>query len=244
MMQWLPVLSLCQTAEFLYYDQNGHMAHGERQIDGEWYHFNESMGAMSKGFTRLPDGRLVYYDKQGRMYHGIHRINDNIYKFHKNTGEMLTGWQFDSQSKKLQYYSNNGMALIGSATVGGQRLHFNNDGFLDNVPEGQIDVGNDTWAYVNSDGTVVTGFKQLPNKTVYYDPETALMRHGESQINGSWYFFDYNTGEEAKNAFIQLRDGRTTYYDGEGHMVHGERNINGHWYHFDENCGAMSRGFA
>jgi glucan-binding YG repeat protein len=55
----------------VYYDDQGHMVHGEKQISGSWYYFDKGNGAEAiSTFINLNDGRTVYYDGQGHMVKG------------------------------------------------------------------------------------------------------------------------------------------------------------------------------
>ena len=68
------------------------------------------------------------------------------------------------------------------------------------------------------------------------------MVKGEKQISGSWYYFDTGLGTKAVSKFVNLGDGRTVYYDAQGHMLYGWQTINNNTYYFDLVTGAMYTG--
>ncbi|MEE6639543.1 SEC10/PgrA surface exclusion domain-containing protein [Limosilactobacillus pontis] len=204
--------------KYTYYDNQGNMVHGERQIGNSWYYFNPSNGVMAVGLTKLPDGRQVYYDGQGKMVHGERNINGNWYHFAENNGNMSKGL-IKLSDGRLVYYDNQGKMAHGERNINGSWYHF-----------------------AENNGNMSRGFTKLGDgRLVYYDNQ-GKMAHGERNVNGSWYHFAENNGDMSRG-FTKLHDGRLVYYDGQGKMAHGERNVNGSWYHFAENNGDMSRGF-
>ncbi|KRM20431.1 putative exported protein [Ligilactobacillus hayakitensis DSM 18933 = JCM 14209] len=69
------------------------------------------------------------------------------------------------------------------------------------------------------------------------------MQYGQQKINGSWYFFDKNSGR-MKTGFQEIKgQNKTVYYNTQGKMQYGQQYINGSWYLFDEKSGAMKTGF-
>lgn len=47
----------------VYYGSDGIMKYGEQRINGKWYYFNNSTGAMVTGWYNLP-GKKVYYGSE------------------------------------------------------------------------------------------------------------------------------------------------------------------------------------
>ena len=68
---------------------------------------------MSKGFTRLNDGRTVYYDQNGRMKYGEQQIGGQWYYFRTNNGDMVRGWfTMPNPDKRTVYYDNTRIASL------------------------------------------------------------------------------------------------------------------------------------
>ena len=84
----------------VYYKEDGTMAHGEEKINGKWYYFNRSTGAMTKGWVDLP-GKKVYYGSDGAMVYGTQVIGGKTYYFNTTTGALIT----NAMTTKAQSYS-------------------------------------------------------------------------------------------------------------------------------------------
>ena len=202
---------------FVYYGANGQMQYGEKTVNGKWYFFNTWDGHLVSGWTTLPDGRVVYYDvnKDGSgegMLHGLNKIGTQTYLFDNWDGHRKTGFQY--LNGKVYYFN---PAMVQKK---------NTEMYIENH-----------WRYFKDDGTIATGFTQLPDgRTVYYDGQGA-MQYGEKAINGQWYFFNPWNGKMARG-WTSLPDGRRVYYDvddkGQGKgMLHGYNLIAGALYNFD-----------
>lgn len=96
-------------AIMVYVDQNGHLYHGNLEIDGKEYHFNEDSGFMTRGFVTHKTN-TYYYDQKGHKLYGFQTINDHTYYFDKN-GKMAkdtyVAFSKDGQLH-LDYYDKTG----------------------------------------------------------------------------------------------------------------------------------------
>ena len=219
----------------------GDMAKNESKIGDYWYYFGND-GVMRTGFVTLTDTdktRVVYYNTQGQLQYGQQTINSKTYYFNIWSGEEETGVVYNANTKLLQYYGeSDGSLSNGTVTIGEKKYTLDNNG---NIPlsNGENQVNGNWYLYDASAKKLKTGFQSVSsNRTVYYDPDTAIMVHGEKQIDGNWYYFDKCSGAETISNFVSLSDGRVVYYDDQGHMVHGEKQINGNWYYFNQWNGA------
>lgn len=96
-------------ALMVYIDQNGHLQHGELEIDGKTYHFNEDSGFMTKGFVTHKTN-TYYYDQKGHKSYGFQDINGNSYYFDKNgimASDTYVAYSKDGQPH-LDYYDKSG----------------------------------------------------------------------------------------------------------------------------------------
>ncbi|MBP3853531.1 MAG: S8 family serine peptidase, partial [Erysipelotrichaceae bacterium] len=73
---------------------------GQKEIDGSWYMFDLSSGAMQTGWfnhtaTTNPNGgkKRVYYNNNGQMVLGWQNISGKTYYFDPSSGAMQTGYQ-------------------------------------------------------------------------------------------------------------------------------------------------------
>ena len=221
----------------VYFDANSKahknaMAHGELNIDGCWYFFEDN-GQVAKGWKTLADGRVVYYDVDDNANGQgmIHGLSENLkkdgkvgnYYFDLIDGRMRSG--LISANGKIYYFA--------------PTMLVNQEKYLNNA-----------WRYFGADGAMATGFVQLKdNRTVYYNAK-GEMQYGEKNINGQWYLFDTWDGH-MYSGWTKLKDGRVVYYDvnpdgtGRG-MLHGVQTVkeNGKdvTYYFDTWDGAKKSG--
>ena len=202
-----------------YYFAPAQVRSAEVNLGGHWYYFKAD-GAMATGFTQLKDGRTVYYNPKGWMQYGEQNINGKWYFFDKVDGHMAKNW-FTLPDGRLVYYqvdangAGQGM-LHGLSEINGQKYHF--------------DPGM---------GTRRTGLQVVNGKTYYFNP--AMVQTAEVNFGGHWYYFKAD-GTMA-TGFIQLKDGRTVYYNPKGWMQYGEQNIDGKWYFFNQRDGHMAMGW-
>ena len=164
-----------------YFDPETHvLAKGEMEIDGDWYLFNQTDGAMYIGFYEDEDhvGTVYYYDDNGKKAFGQRRIDGAWYMFDLATGKMVTGFFNHTQDTnpgggvKTCYYDDDGRMVYGQKHIDGNWYYFSPDS-----------------------GAMYTGFKffEFQDKTVYYD-ESGQMVYGEKDINGFHYTFAEGTG--------------------------------------------------
>ena len=209
-----------ETGETVYYDNQGQILHGQRYIDGYWYYFNYSTGAMQKGFIEISlQNKTVYYNDQGHMLYGLQWINNNLYYFDQNTGAMQKGQRLI-----------NGHWYYFDETTGIAKT-----GFI------EIPFQNKT-VYYNEYGQMLYGLQIISDNIYYFDQNTGAMQKGQRLINGYWYYFDETTGI-AKIGFIEIpSQNKTVYYNSQGKMVYGAQKVDDKIYGFDPNTGAMLKG--
>lgn len=210
----------------VFYNNQGQMQYGQKFINGHWYYFDEVTGAMLTGFKYIPSQKKnVYYNSQGQMLYGSQKINGNWYLFDSFDGAMKTGWSYISENKSLYYFKNNGQAAQGKLLSHAEQFSPN---------------GTD-WYFFDDDGYIATGWKYISyqNKKVYYDKKTGIMKHGQVNIDGHWYFFDKVTGA-MKTGWVYIPEqNKTVYYNKDGQMVYGTQIINGKTYYFDTFDGTL-----
>ena len=230
----------------VYYNGAGQMQYGEQYLGGKWYYFDPNTGKMATKWTKLPDGRLVYYDLtatgQGKgMLHGANLLGDQLVIFDQNNGAYLrtvTGTvSYNPTSGTLAYFDATGKLVKNrTVTINGKAFQVDASGKLKLAAGENLINGN--WYLAASDGTVKTGFQHLTDgRTVYYEPTTAQMVHGERRLGNYWYYFDRNSGA-MHTGLTTLPDGRVVYYDAAGHMQYGWQTVNGKPAYFDKDNGA------
>ena len=197
-----------------YYYQNGKAVVGEKNIQGNWYYFDENTGIMITGWHDFPN-KKVYYKPTGEMVHGEYNIENEWYYFSEYDGAMTTGWhQFP---EKLVYYKSTG-----------EMVH------------GEYNIENEWYHFSEYDGAMTTSWYDFPNKKVYYKP-TGEMVHGEYNIENEWYHFSEYDGAMT-TGWHQFPE-KLVYYKPTGEMVHGPYKIENEWYYFDTYDGAMKTNY-
>ena len=242
-------------AKICYYDESGHMLFGQKKIDGFWYIFDKSTGAMRTGFVHIPSqNKTCYYDENGeagsglgRMLYGQKKIKGYWYNFKQGTGAMQTGFVHIPSQNKICYYDENGKAGSGL----GRMLY------------GQKKIKGCWYNFKQGTGAMQTGFVHIPSqkKTCYYDENgkagsgLGRMRYGQKKIKGYWYMFRPGTGAMVTGFYDHTQQTnpaggpKKVYYDekgkagsGLGRMLYGKQQIGGKWYRFHEGSGAMLSG--
>ena len=218
------------TNQTFYYDENGQRVTGERAIDGSWYYFDKTTGAMAKGFADITTSggvsKTVYYDAWGRMLYGELNANSAWYYFDRFNGAMargITDIVTNGGDAKTVYYATGG-------SVDGQMQY------------GERAIDGHWYYFDDFNGAMATGITDIPtssggSKTVCYGDDGA-MRYGEQAVDGGWYFFDAFDGHMA-TGWTYLADApKWVYYGSDGRMRYGEQWIDGDHYWFNTFNGA------
>ncbi|MEG1905826.1 MAG: hypothetical protein RR178_00020, partial [Gordonibacter sp.] len=140
-----------------YYYTKGSPAKGERLIDGAWYHFDESTGAMSTGLTTMPDGRTLYFNDSGVMTKGEVLMEGGWRYFDWNSGNMAVGITVHPDGRTL-YYDESGFMQKGEQLLA------------------------DGWHYFDwGTGNMAVGLTKMPEqdgRTLYFN-DSGVMTKGE-----------------------------------------------------------------
>ena len=223
-----------ENGKWVRYDSEGRMVKGEDYRYGGWYYFDETTGAMTKGFINIADGtdegKWVYYDEiNGQMHHGDSEIAGNSYHFDETTGKMIHGAYTNADGTPCYYDDITGIGVDCSfKEQGGQRYWYESGQrqglkgrgkeiydaasnawyWLDAVQNGAVavskDVYQESWAGVFADREDGTG------KWVRYDENGHMIKSWSTQ-NGNVYYFDEQTGAMAKGT-VEI-NGQTYTFD-------------------------------
>lgn len=187
------------------YDEEGRMVKGEACKDGAWYRFDETSGAMAKGWYCVEQNGKTdsyYYDvTTGIMVHGAVSIDEEPYAFDDITGIAVDcGWypvdgkMYWYEAGKRQGLKGRGKEIYDSATDAWY--------FLDAVNGGQKAAGKDVylesdggkWVRYDADGQMVKGWNHWNGSSYYFDAVTGVMAKGSIVIDGMAYYFNEVTG--------------------------------------------------
>lgn len=246
----------------VYYERNGRMQYGQRNIRGHWYLFQNGTGKMATGFQNLKSygqDKIVYYAGNGQMQYGQQHLFGHWYLFDKNTGAMAKGLKWIGDQKKIVYYDGNGQMQYGFKDISGHRYYF--DTLTGKMTIGERKIGND-WYLFDQNGFMKTGFQWISSqkKTAYYDKQTGHRLQGMQKIDGNLYHFDENTGAMTTSQVAYDKGTKRLYlFDNHGHVEYaangysidkttgalaykGVVELNGNHYYFDNN-GQIHVGF-
>ena len=191
--------------------------------NGHWY-LKDAQNQSLSAWQNLSDQRLAYYHPTTKqMQYGEQNVAGQWYFLDQQNGDVKTGWYKLPDGRQVYYDVTKGDHQVSGRGM----LH------------GQQDVGQVTYYFDDWNGAQVTGLKQVQGRTYYYAP--AMVKNREAYANGHWRYF--GADGTMQTGFVQLKDGRTVYYNGAGEMRYGEQAINHRWYYFDPVNGAMKRGW-
>lgn len=228
-----------------YYDGSGNMVHGQQNINGKWYLFDEQTGEMKTGFQYISSQKKkVYYSNAGQMQYGQQHIDRYWYLFDNFTGAMQTGFQYIANQRKVVYYNNDGQMQYGRQKISGRTYDMNRMTGAVSHGSGQQNIGG-KWYLFNKNGTARTGFQWIVNqkKTVYYNNK-GQMQYGQQRIGNGWYLFSWGTGA-MQTGFKDLKSygqNKIVYYADNGQMQYRWQVIGHDQYYFDASSGARYAG--
>lgn len=220
----------------VYYERNGRMQYGQRNIKGHWYLFDQN-GFMKTGFQWISSQKkTAYYDKQnGHRLQGMQKIDGNMYHFDENTGAMTTSQvAYDKGTKKLYLFDNHGHVEYAANGYSIDKT----TGAL--AYKGVVELNGNHYYFDNND-QIHVGFLKVGRNTQYFDQTTAKRATGQKNVNGSWYLFDGNGNMKYGFQWISNQK-KTVYYDLNGQMQYRWQVIGHDQYYFDASSGARYAG--
>lgn len=163
-----------------YFDKNGIMATGTKDIGNQRYYFDKTTGAMKTGWLSVGNDRY-YFNSSGHMLRNVMYYDKSAkkYRYFLKSGRMIRGWctfydnnkrYFSSTPNKL---STDGIMQTGFTKVGSYTFYFaSNNGFL-----------MKGWVTRKSDGA-----------KFYFDPNNSgrMVVNKTMTISGVAYVFDKN----------------------------------------------------
>ena len=176
----------------------------------------DSNGNLIRNATPMINGKKYYVDGNGIARSGWLRLAD---------------WQmyFDPQT-----YA----AVTGIAKIDGKAYLFDENGV--EILRSRTEVINGKKYWFQPDGSLMSGWCQLGEWTMYYDPQTYVGATGLTRINGKTYIFDGN-GVLVRNN-TPIINGNKYYADGNGMAKTGWLRLAGWQMYFDPGTYAAATG--
>lgn len=226
-----------------YFDANGHMVKGWKQINNVWYYFDKDDGWMYFWDVYEIDGSMYYFTKSGSMATGW--CYDDYYEgwFYANAaGKLLTGWQRINGSwyylDEANYFMySDGFFEFETANGETQVYGFDKSGRMITGWYFQVwEDGTSDWLYFGADGTPYTGWVAA-GKTWYYVVDGMMYSNVIAEIGGANYAFDESGLMVTGWHFEEYADGTGGdwwYFDSNGKGHNGWLASGGNWYWIDE----------
>ena len=220
-----------------YFSESDNKAYtGVHIIDGKKYYFDAN-GKSKTGLIKDADGQYHYITNEGQAS-GFIEINGNTY-YVDTEGCVLTGLQ--TIGKDLYYFSKYGVMQTGAATVDDKRFFF--DPKTGKAAVGFVERENGYTYYYDGANGVKTGFVTVNGK-LYRLGTSGNKLYGKQLVDGSYYFFDPQTGAAASDwveSFTSTGDVYRSYYSPTDHKAAiGLKQIDGAYYYFSSLGNAVS----
>ena len=217
-----------------YYYWNGEMLKGLYQIDGYYYHFDESTGVMTTGWKLISDKRY-YFRKNGSL-----------------AGTMWTepGWKAIS---KYRYYfidAGDGKACAkrGWLKLDGKRYHLSDR--TGALARGWRTIEGKRYYFSEKRGVMATGWKKIDGYRYYFSRKTGVMTKGWKFISGKRYYFRKKGSLKgavwSEPGWKVIKSNR--YYfvsagNGKAYAKRGWLKLGENWYHLSKKTGVMNKGW-
>lgn len=198
-----------------YYFKNGKPLTGWQIIGGKWYYFNPSYGEMATGLYSMyndetGEADLYFFDKNGVNYTPsgwfrdfyTEKVGTVTYTqdwYYVVNGKPVTGWKvINGKWYYFDDYYRMAQGVITDKNTG-KDYYFNEDGsmatkagwvrdFYYDDYESKFVYNTESWYYVNSDGTIKTGWLKIGSQQYYLDPNGKMVT-GRVVIDSTTYYF-------------------------------------------------------
>lgn len=208
--------------------------------DNDWYYF-DSNGVAVTGAV-IVNGQHLYFNADGRQAKGIFVTNaDNTISYYDaDSGEKIVAKFFTTGNNTWYYSDAQGNLVTGSALINGQNLYFHADGrqakgeFV-TLSDGSIHYydadsgemlvndfaksGNNDWYYFDSNGKAVIGFQTVRGQSLYFRNNGKQVKGQSIVLNNRRYYFDANSGEQARNTWVTLENGSRVFFGARGYIA-------------------------
>lgn len=220
-----------------YFSESDNKAYtGVHIIDGKKYYFDAN-GKSKTGLIKDADGQYHFITNEGQES-GFIEINGNTYYVDKQ-GSVLTGLQ--TIGIDLYYFSKYGVMQIGAFTIDDKRFFFDPD--TGKAAVGFVERENGYTYYYDGANGVKTGFVTVNGK-LYRLGTSGNKLYGKQLVDGSYYFFDPQTGAAVSGwveSFTSTGDVYRSYYSPtDNKAVVGLKQIDGAYYYFSSSGNAVS----
>ena len=147
------------------------MVTGWYKVDGKQYYFN-SNGYRVVGFQKI--GKKYYYFTETKsaayLQKSCWRKFGSKYRYFDSKGEMVTGW-YTVKGKKYYLDPETGYRAVGVKKIGKKRYYFEKTNSAAYIPQSCWRKFGTKYRYIDSDGTLITGWKTINGSKYYFDKD-------------------------------------------------------------------------
>lgn len=199
------------------FQNNSTQLKNRQSIDGKYYWFHSSTGALYTGYFAIGQNRYRS-NADGSVYTGFDpedpESSGDIY-YYNAYGQRVTGWQTIAANR--YYFNANGIMLKGICWIGNTRYVFHPQN--GRMITDSVEIDGKTY-YANTNGTLKTGWQKVYNKSKkvyenYYFGNDGQRATGWLSISGKLYYFNEDgimqTGFQ-ENIPVLERNGETASY--------------------------------
>ena len=210
-----------------YFEGDGSLAMGWRQVGSKNYYLRWSDGSMATGWHHEGD-KHYYLQSDGSLYvgKGWTKFGNRWFYYADASGAVKVGWL--REKGKWYYLSpDDGAMATGWAKADGAWYYLDGSGAM---RTGWQKIGG-KWYYLRGSGAMAEGWAKVSGAWYYLRPGSGAMATGWAKADGSWYYLD---GSGAMRTGWLKDKGKWYYLTGSGAMATGERVIGGVSYSFDD----------
>ena len=210
-----------------YFEGDGSLAMGWRQVGSKNYYLRWSDGSMATGWHHEGD-KHYYLQSDGSLYvgKGWTKFGNRWFYYADASGAVKVGWL--REKGKWYYLSpDDGAMATGWAKADGAWYYLDGSGAM---RTGWQKIGG-KWYYLRGSGAMAEGWAKVSGAWYYLRPGSGAMATGWAKADGAWYYLD---GSGAMRTGWLKDKGKWYYLTGSGAMATGERVIGGVSYSFDD----------
>ena len=217
--------------------ENGAMVTGWQKIGDKWYYFEPEFGAMADGWQQI-DNMMYYFNEDGTMRTGW--TDDSERYVDPETGTMAVGWwKIDGKWYYFETEFGRRQTQTGWQKIEDKMYFFVDDGVMQE--SGWVDEGPGNIRYLDSDGSMATGWREIDGRWYYFETEFGRMLTDWQQIDSKMYYL--NEDGSMYTGWLDQGPGNVRYLNPEdGVMLTGWLEYDGNWYYFEKDFGTMVTG--
>lgn len=223
------------------FDEDGRLLTDAEQSDYVWQtkdgktYCVDADGNYVTGLAEI-NGALYYFDEDGVRQSGWHTIDGKKYYFSDLDGRAPKGWY--TIEGKTYYFSDEGYALTGEQTIGGQKYTFDENGQLIDKQASSSSTSRSSRPASSSTTQTAGGGGGEPPAA---QSTEQVSQYTWKQVDGK-YYYQNEAGDRKKG--LQQIEGNLYYLDpASGARQYGWQKINGELYYFDTKTGAGAKGW-